>query len=80
MVKEFTVQLTAEGLRPIPESIRRELGLRPLQTVYLQEDIEHGQLIIQSVARQQIADKVVALMSAAFEGVTWADIQVGRYF
>lgn len=78
MVKEFAVQLTADGMLPIPESLSRALGLKPLQTVYLRSDDEQRQLVIQLATRKEIGDRIVELMREAFEGVTWADIEAGR--
>lgn len=78
MVTEFAVQLTPEGMVPIPESLRRELGLKPLQTVYLRRDARRGSLVIQLVTRQEIGDRIVALLREAFQGVTRADLKAAR--
>jgi len=78
MVTEFPVKLTADRMIPIPEPLWRELGLKPQQTVYLRQDSESGNLVIQLVTRQEIGERLVALMTEAFEGITWADIKAGR--
>ncbi len=78
MNTEFAVKLTPEGMIPIPEPLRRELGLKPLQTVYLRTDAEHHHLVIQLIARQEVGDRIVALMSEAFQGITGADLKAGR--
>lgn len=78
MSTEVTVQVTDEGAIPIPETLRRELGLKPLQTVSLRTDPEHGQLVVQLAAREEIGERIVELMSEALQGVAARDIQAGR--
>ena len=78
MNTEFAVKLTPESMIPLPESLQRELGLKPLQTLYLRMEPEHHRLIIQLITRQEIGDRIVGLMNEAFEGVTESDIQAGR--
>jgi bifunctional DNA-binding transcriptional regulator/antitoxin component of YhaV-PrlF toxin-antitoxin module len=78
MVTEFAVKLTTDGMIPVPESLQRELGLKPQQTVYLRLDSANGGLVIQLVTRQEVGDRLLALTREAFQEVTWADIQAGR--
>jgi bifunctional DNA-binding transcriptional regulator/antitoxin component of YhaV-PrlF toxin-antitoxin module len=78
MSAEFAVKVTPEGMIPIPEPLRQELGLKPLQTVYLQTDAEHHHLVIQLTARKEIGERIVALMSEAFQGITEIEIKAGR--
>ena len=78
MIREFAVQLTADGMIPIPEKLRRELELKPQQTLYIRTDSERGQIVIDLVTRREIADRIVALMRMAFEGVSLADLKAER--
>jgi bifunctional DNA-binding transcriptional regulator/antitoxin component of YhaV-PrlF toxin-antitoxin module len=78
MNTEFAVQLTTEGMIPVPEPLQRELGLRPQQIVYLRRDEASGNLIIEIATPQAVGDRIVALMAEAFQDVTWTDLQVER--
>lgn len=78
MVTEFAVKLTPDGMVPIPEPLQRELGLKPQQTVYLRHDAAGGQLVIYLVTRQEIGERILALMREAFQGVTRDDLKAGR--
>jgi antitoxin component of MazEF toxin-antitoxin module len=76
MVTEtMTVQLTPEGTLPLPLELRQWLNLKPLQTVHLKKG--NGYLLI-IPSRQEIGERILALMKEGLAGITQNDIDQGR--
>ncbi len=73
--KTITVQVTGDGMIPVPTELRQQLGLKPFQTVRLKEI--GGQLVV-TLSRREVGERVVALMREVLVGVTQADIDEGR--
>jgi bifunctional DNA-binding transcriptional regulator/antitoxin component of YhaV-PrlF toxin-antitoxin module len=71
-----TVQITPDGMLPIPEALRRELGLESAQTVQLTPQ-DNG-LIVRPLSQQEIGDRIVMMLKKALAGLTWEDIQAER--
>lgn len=60
------VHITPEGFIPIPESVRKELDLKPSQTVMLHT--EQGRLIVEKPSRQQIIAELERLCNELRSG------------
>ncbi len=71
----ITTQVTKDGMIPVPAELSRQLGLKPLQTVYLKKN--NGHLLIM-LSRQDIGKRIVALMQEGLKGLTQSDIDKGR--
>jgi len=74
------VCITQEGFIPIPESVRKELDLKPSQTVMLH--IEQGKLIVEKPSRHRVIAEFERLCNELRSGEPleqiWAEIEVGR--
>ena len=71
----IAVQVTPEGMIPVPAEIRESLGISPAQTVFLRK--ENGWLVVMP-SRQEIGDRLLELMRIGLAGVTQADLEAGR--
>jgi len=71
----ITVQVTKDGMIPIPAELSKELGLKPLQTVYLKKS--EGHLLVM-LSPQGIGKRIVALMQEGLAGLTQTDIDEAR--
>jgi antitoxin component of MazEF toxin-antitoxin module len=74
--KSIAVQITREGMIPLPVELLEELRLEPSQTVYLKT--EKDALVVQPVSRHELADRILDLMRESLQGVTWTEIEAGR--
>jgi len=76
----FRVCITPEGSIPIPESVRKELDLKPTQMVILHT--EQGKLIVEKPSRQQVIAELERLCNELRSGEPleqiWAEIESGR--
>ena len=72
----IAVQVTADGKIPIPLEVRQELGLLPLQVVYLR--LGASGLVIQLMSRQEMMARVVGLMRANFSDMSADELHEGR--
>jgi antitoxin component of MazEF toxin-antitoxin module len=74
------VCITSEGFIPIPESVRKELDLKPAQMVMLHT--EPGRLIVEKPSRQQVIAELECLCNELRSGEPleqiWAEIEAGR--
>jgi bifunctional DNA-binding transcriptional regulator/antitoxin component of YhaV-PrlF toxin-antitoxin module len=71
-----TVKITDDGMLPIPEEFRRELGLESEQTVQL--TAHQDSLVVRALSQQEIGERIVALMKEAFSGFTWEEVKAER--
>jgi len=74
------VSITSEGFIPIPESVRKELDLKPLQMVTLHT--EQGRLVVEKPSRQQVIAELGRLCDQLRSGEPleqiWTEIEAGR--
>ena len=69
------VQVTSEGMIPIPAKLSQQLGLKPLQTVYLKED--NGFLLVMR-SREEIGKRIISLLQEGLQGLTQNDLDKDR--
>jgi bifunctional DNA-binding transcriptional regulator/antitoxin component of YhaV-PrlF toxin-antitoxin module len=74
------VCITSEGFIPIPESVRKELDLKPAQVVMLYT--EQGKLIVEKPSRRQIIAELERFCSELRSGEPleqiWPELEAGR--
>lgn len=71
----IAVQVTSEGMIPIPTKLSQQLGLKPLQTVYLKED--NGFLLVMR-SREEIGKRIISLLQEGLQGLTQKDLDKDR--
>lgn len=72
----MTAEITLDGMLPIPEELRRDLGLEPTRTVQLAK--QDNSLVVRPLSQQEIGDRIVALLKDALTGLTWEEIKAER--
>lgn len=70
------VQITEDGKIPVPQELQEQLRLVPFQTVYLTR--EDDKLLVTTMSRQEIGERIVHLLREGLSGVAWEEIEQGR--
>jgi len=70
------VQITEDGKIPVPKELQEELRLAPFQTVYLTR--EGDRLLVITMSRQEIGERIVQILKEGLSGVAWEEIERER--
>jgi bifunctional DNA-binding transcriptional regulator/antitoxin component of YhaV-PrlF toxin-antitoxin module len=70
------VQITEDGKIPIPKELQEQLRLAPFQTVYLTR--EGDRLLVITMSRQEIGERIVQILKEGLSGVAWEEIERER--
>jgi bifunctional DNA-binding transcriptional regulator/antitoxin component of YhaV-PrlF toxin-antitoxin module len=70
------VQITEEGMLPIPRDLWDVLGLGPAQIVKLRQ--QEGSLLVQPLSPEEIGEQIISLLKDALGDTTWNDIMTWR--
>jgi bifunctional DNA-binding transcriptional regulator/antitoxin component of YhaV-PrlF toxin-antitoxin module len=70
------VQITEDGKIPVPKELQEQLRLAPFQTVYLTR--EGGRLLVITMSRQEIGERIVQILKEGLSGVAWEEIERER--
>ena len=70
------VQITEDGKIPVPQELQEQLRLVPFQTVYLTR--EDDKLLVTTMSRQEIGERIVHLLREGLSGVAWEEVERGR--
>ena len=73
--KTITVQVTEDGMIPIPTELREGLGIKPLQFVYLKKNKDH---LVMMLSRREIGERIVDLLKEGLAGFTQTDLDQER--
>ena len=61
---------------PVPQELQEQIRLVPFQMVYLAR--EGDKLLVTTMSRQEIGERIVHLLKEGLSGVAWEDIERGR--
>jgi bifunctional DNA-binding transcriptional regulator/antitoxin component of YhaV-PrlF toxin-antitoxin module len=70
------VQITEDGKIPVPKELQEQLRLAPFQTVYLTR--EGDRLLVITMSRQEIGERIVQILKEGLSGVAWEEIEQER--
>jgi bifunctional DNA-binding transcriptional regulator/antitoxin component of YhaV-PrlF toxin-antitoxin module len=70
------VQITEDGKIPVPKELQEQLRLAPFQTVYLTR--EGDRLLVITMSRQEIGERIVQILKEGLSGVAWEEIERER--
>jgi len=70
------VQITEDGKIPVPKELQEQLRLAPFQTVYFTR--EGDRLLVITMSRQEIGERIVQILKEGLSGVAWEEIERER--
>ena len=70
------VKITEDGKIPVPKELQEQLRLAPFQTVYLTR--EGDRLLVITMSRQEIGERIVQILKEGLSGVAWEEIERER--